>query len=64
VSVGDALQRGLPLESLARVQQLLADHARTYIRMIVSEPTLKRRQQKGRTLSSEESQRLQRAARV
>jgi putative toxin-antitoxin system antitoxin component (TIGR02293 family) len=64
VSIADALQRGLPLESLTRVQWLLADQAKAYTRMIVTEPTLKRRQKNGQALSSEESQRLQRAARV
>ncbi|MDA3921925.1 MAG: DUF2384 domain-containing protein [Salinisphaera sp.] len=64
LSFGDALERGLPLDALTRLQALLGEHSRTFTSMIVTAPTLKRRRQKQEPLSSEESQRLQRAARV
>lgn len=60
----DELVKGLPLSSLERVQALMAPGCTTFTKLIVTEATLKRRRRLQQVLSPQESQRLERAARV
>lgn len=63
----DVLDKGLPVASLERVAVLIGPAApggKTVTRLIIPAGTLKRRRQRGQPLSPQESQRLERAARL
>ncbi len=60
----DELSKGLPVASLERVQALVAPGLSSFTKLIVAEGTLKRRRRQQRPLSPQESQRLERVARV
>jgi len=64
VRFSDQLAQGLPIAALERVQSLVAPGAAGFTRLIVAEGTLKRRRQKRQPLSHQESQRLERVARI